>query len=77
MSQEFDWDTYIKGRIEGAKADALERVIAHVLALDEGDMKNQGLEAIRRAPKTVCHTLVAADLLAKYAPNAHQDQGAD
>jgi len=66
MNQNFDWDVYIRSRIESAETNALERVIAHVLSLDEGKLRDQGLEAIDRAAKTVCMTPVALHLLLKY-----------
>lgn len=66
MNQNFDWDVYIRSRIENAETNALERVIAHVLSLDEGKLRDQGLEAIDRAAKTVCMTPVALHLLLKY-----------
>ncbi len=72
MNGEFNWDDYINGQAEVAKADVLERVIAHVLSLDEGDLRRKGLEAIHRASKTICYTLTALHLMAKYAPSMHQ-----
>ena len=65
-SGEFDWDRWITVRLEEGRVMALEREIAHVISLEDGELRCSGLAAVRRAAKEVCLTPIGLHLLAKY-----------